>query len=49
VRVDVPMDPLSGLVLDLGEGQAADRAPSQDVAVREIFRRLGVDHDGPRV
>jgi hypothetical protein len=44
VRVHVPLDALSRLVLHFGEDQAANLAPSQDVAVREVLRRLGVDH-----
>jgi hypothetical protein len=44
VRMNVPLDALSRRVLHFGENQAAHLAPSQDVAVREILRRLGVDH-----
>jgi hypothetical protein len=49
VRVDMTMDALPRLVLNLGERQAADLAPSQDLAMREVLRQLGVDHDRPRV
>jgi hypothetical protein len=40
----MPVDALAGFVLHLGEEQTSDLPPSQDIAVREILRRLGVDH-----
>jgi chaperonin GroEL len=49
VGMDMTMDALPGLVLNLGERQATDLAPSQDLAMREVLRQLGVDHDRPRV
>ncbi len=45
VRMDVPMDALPGRVPAPQRAQAADRAPAQDLAVREVPGRLGYEHD----
>jgi hypothetical protein len=42
--MDMTMDALAGLVLNLGERQAAHLAPTQDLAVRKVQRQLGRSH-----
>ena len=44
MRMDMPVDALARLVDDFGQQQAADLAPADDVAVRELFGRLRVQH-----
>jgi hypothetical protein len=42
VRVHVAMNALAWLVIDFREHKPTDPAPSQDLAMGEVLRRLGV-------